>query len=127
MIPNMLPLLVLWGWIGLTMESVDTDVLIIAIIAIGIGVDDTIHFLMRYRVEREAAQDEQAVRGAFGFAGRGIVMTTVILVLGFAPCIASGYMTMHLLGTMLPLSLVVALAGDLLLAPAMIRLGWMKL
>jgi len=51
----------------------------------------------------------------------------MILVLGFAPCAASGYMTMRLLGTLLPLSLVVALAADLLLAPAMIRLGWIKL
>ena len=127
MIPNMLPVLVLWGWVGLTMAAVDTDVLIIAIIAIGIGVDDTIHFLMRYRVEREGADDEQAVRGAYGFAGRGIIMTTVVLVLGFAPCVFSGYMTMHLLGTLLPLCLVVALAADLLLAPAMIRLGWMRL
>jgi len=127
MIPNLLPIFILGGWVGLTMDAVDTDVLIIAIIAIGIGVDDTIHFLMRYRVERAAAEDEQAVRGAFGFAGRGIMMTTLILVAGFAPCVLSGYMTMHLLGTLLPLCLVVALAGDLLLAPAMIRLGWMKL
>ncbi len=127
MIPNLLPVLVLWGWVGLSMDAVDTDVLIIAIIAIGIGVDDTIHFLMRYRVERASAGHEQAVRGAFGFAGRGIIMTTIVLVLGFAPCVLSGYMTMHLLGTLLPLCLVVALAADLLLAPAMIRLGWMRL
>ena len=127
MIPNLLPLLVLWGVVGLTMEAVDTDILLISIIAIGIGVDDTIHFLMRYRVERlGGVSDDAAVRDAFGFAGRGIVMTTVILVLGFTPCIASGYMTMRLLGTLLPLCLVVALAADLLLTPAMIRLGWMK-
>ena len=128
MVPNFLPLLALWGWVGLTMEAVDTDVLLISIIAIGIGVDDTIHFLMRYRVERSGgATDEAAVRGAFGFAGRGIAMTTLILVLGFLPCVFSGYMTMHLLGTLLPLCLLVALAGDVLLVPAMIRVGWMKL
>ena len=127
MIPNTLPLLALWGWVGLTMDAVDTDVLLISIIAIGIGVDDTIHFLMRYRLELSRHNDHaRAVKNAFSFAGRAIVMTTIILVVGFLPCVMSGYMTMRLLGTLLPLCLVVALAADLLLAPAMIRLGWMR-
>ena len=47
MVPNALPLLMLGGWLGLTTEAVDSDTLILAMLAIGIGVDDTIHFLMR--------------------------------------------------------------------------------
>ena len=128
MIPNLLPLLVLGGAIGTFYDRVDTDVIIVGITAIGIGVDDTIHFLMRYRIELSRTSDhERAIRGTYSFAGRAIVMTTVILVVGFAPCALSGFVTMRLLGTLLPLCLVVALLADLLLVPALVRLGPMRL
>ena len=128
MIPNLMPVVVLWGVVGLMPGTVDTDVLIITIMAIGIGVDDTIHFLMRYRIELgRGGTRQEAVRGTFRFAGRGILMTTVILVAGFLPCATSGFATMHLLGTLLPLTLVVALAADLFLVPALIELNWLKL
>ncbi len=126
MIPNLLPLLALAGIISVWFDEVDTDVIIIGIIAIGIGVDDTIHFLMRYRVEVSGGSPEP-VRRTFSFAGRGIAMTTIILVAGFLPCAASGFVTMQMLGTLLPICLVVAFAADVLLIPAMIRLGWMRL
>jgi uncharacterized protein len=128
MIPNLMPLLVLGGVAGLFFTTVDTDVLLIGIMAIGIGVDDTIHFLMRYKVEAARGGEPDAIiRQVFAFAGRGILMTTIILVLGFLPCATSGFMTMRLLGTFLPVCLVVALLADLLLVPAMIRLGWMRI
>ena len=128
MVPNLMPLLVLGGIAGLFFTTVDTDVLLIAIMAIGVGVDDTIHFLMRYKIEvARGGEPTQIIRQVFAFAGRGILMTTIILVLGFLPCASSGFMTMRLLGTFLPICLVVALLADLLLVPAMIRLGWIRL
>ncbi len=128
MVPNLLPLLILGGWVGATMPVVDTDVLIVAIMAIGIGVDDTIHFLMRYRVEVARCSDERdAIANTFGYAGRGIVMTTVILVAGFLPCATSEYFTLRMLGTLLPGCLVVALIADLALVPALVRVGVMRL
>ncbi len=120
MIPNLLPLFVLGGWVGLFWDQVDSDTIMIAILALGIGVDDTIHFLLRYRIEsrREACPD-RAIERAYEFAGRGIVITTVILTLGFAPFALSDYFSLHILGTLLPLVLVVALAADLFLVPAL--------
>ena len=128
MIPNLLPVLVLAGWMGGCFEHVDSDVVLVMVMAIGIGVDDTIHFLMRYRVEIDrGATPEDAISGTFAFAGRGILMTTVILVVGFLPCAFSGYITMQYLGILLPTALIVALLADVLLVPAMITLGWMRL
>jgi len=128
MIPNLLPLLVLGGWLGATTDHVDSDVLIIAIIAIGIGVDDTIHFLMRYRIEVGRNDDhESAVRNTFAYSGRAILMTTVILVCGFVPCASSSFAISNMLGTLLPMCLVIALAADILLVPAMIKLGWLRM
>ena len=128
MLPNALPVLALGGAVGLLYDQVDTDVIMLGILAVGIGVDDTIHFLVRYRLELGRHGDHaEAVRGTFAYAGRAIVMTTVILVLGFLPCAGSGFSTMRLFGTLLPFSLVVALLADLLLVPALVRLGPLRL
>lgn len=124
MLPNVLPLLCLGGWVGTMWDQVDSDTFIIAIVAIGIGVDDTIHFLVRFRVESLRNEDrDEAIRRTFDFAGRAIVMTTVILVVGFLPFALSDYLTTRMMGTLLPLCLVVALLADLLLVPAMARVG----
>ncbi len=127
MIPNTLPILAIGGWVGWTWDTVDSDTLIPAILAIGIGVDDTIHFLVRYRVEASRSEDvAAALDRTFRFAGRAIVMTTVILVIGFGPFAISDYFTTRLFGTLVPLSLVVALLADLLLVPALVRVGAMR-
>lgn len=129
MLPNMLPLLVLGGWVGLAWDKVDSDTFVIAMLAIGIGVDDTIHFLVRYRLERQRADGLDptgiALRRSFAFAGRAIVMTSLILVVGFLPFATTGYFSTRIFGTLLPGVLVVALLADLLLVPAMARLGWL--
>jgi hypothetical protein len=126
MIPNALPLLMLGGWLGLTTDAVDSDTLILAMLAIGIGVDDTIHFLMRYRLEVMRDNDRQAaIRRTYRYAGRAIVITTVVLTLGFLPFAVSGYLSVSILGTLLPLTLIFALLADLLLVPALASLGWL--
>ena len=125
MIPNLLPLLWLGGVLGFSWDIVDTDTAVIAMLAIGIGVDDTIHFLMRYRVEAARADREEAIARTFRFAGRAIVMTTVVLVVGFLPCALSDYFSLWILGTLLPMVLVFAVLADLLLVPAMVQLGWL--
>jgi predicted RND superfamily exporter protein len=127
MIPNVLPLIALAGYVGWAWDTVDSDTMIIAVIAVGIGVDDTIHFLVRLRVEaaRTDSMDE-AIRRTFDYAGRAIVMTTIILVAGFLPWLASNYFSTRIFGSLLPMSLIVALLADLLLVPAMARLGWIR-
>ena len=124
MVPNLLPLLCFGGFMGLFWESVDSDGIIVAILAIGIGVDDTIHFLVRYRIERERTTDQrEAIRRTFAFAGRAIVMTTVILVVGFAPFAWCDYLSLRMIGVFLPMTLVVAMLADLWLVPAMLTAG----
>ncbi len=127
MIPNLLPLLWLGGVLGAFWSIVDTDTAVIAMLAIGIGVDDTIHFLMRYRVEAARTGDQvEAIERTFRFAGRAIVMTTVVLIVGFLPCALSDYFSLWILGTLLPMVLFFAVLADLLMVPAMVRLGWLS-
>jgi predicted RND superfamily exporter protein len=127
MVPNTLPLMVLLGYTGLFWHRVDTDTLAVLIVAIGIGVDDTIHFLMRLRFESTRQSDLALIIGnTFHYSGRAIVITSVILAMGFAPFAGADYFSVRIFGTLLPVSVAVALAADLLLVPAMVQLGWIR-
>jgi len=124
MIPNILPLLALGGYIGFFWDKTDSDTIIIAMIAIGIGVDDTIHFLSRLRFESSRTADaDTALMHTFHFSGRAMVTTTIILVAGFMPLGLSDYFSIRIFGTLLPFTLVVAILADILLVPALVTLG----
>ncbi len=126
MIPNLFPLLMLVGWAG-AQETIDSDIFLVLLIAVGIGVDDTVHFLVRLRSEaRRTADRAQALERTYDFAGRAIVMTTIILTAGFLPFATTQYFTTRILGTLLPACLIIALLADLLLVPAMAAVGWIR-
>jgi predicted RND superfamily exporter protein len=128
MVPNTIPLMALAGYLGWFYEKVDTDSIMVFMVAIGIAVDDTIHFLMRYRRELKGSGNiEEAVERTFHYSGRAIVMTSIIIVFGFAPFALSDYFTINIMGTLLPACLLVALCADLLLVPTFIRLGLFRL
>ena len=128
MLPNLLPILVLGGYLGWFYDEIDSDTITIAMIAIGIGVDDTIHFLMRWRFEStRTSGSAAALERTFHFSGRAIIITTVILTAGFAPFALSDYYSVRIMGTLLPLTLVVALLADLLFVPALVHLGAIKI
>jgi predicted RND superfamily exporter protein len=125
-LPNVLPLLAVGGAAGLMWDRVDSDTVIPAMIAIGIGVDDTIHFLVRMRLESQRAPLPEAIRQTLRFAGRGILFTTIILVLGFLPLALSDYFSIWVMGTFIPAALIIALATDLLLVPALAARGFFR-
>lgn len=139
MIPNSFPLLWLGGVLGLFYGQVDSDAMAVAMIAIGIGVDDTIHFLMRFRTEHDRehnngaeniraseASVDRVISRTFHYSGRGILITSIILVVGFSPFATADYRSVVLFGTLLPMTLVVALLADLLLVPALVKVGVLR-
>lgn len=126
MIPNLFPLLMLVAWAG-ARQSIDSDIFVVLLIAVGIGVDDTVHFLVRLRSEvARGVERSEALDRTYDFAGRAIVMTTVILTAGFLPFATSSYFSTRMLGTLLPACFVLALLADLLLVPAMAAVGWIR-
>jgi predicted RND superfamily exporter protein len=127
MIPNLLPLAVVGACLGVFWDRVDSDCIILTFIALGIGVDDTIHFLSRFRLETSRGLSRfEAIERTFAFAGRGIVMTTIVLGFGFLPFLRSDYFLMQMFGWLLPLCFLVALLADVLLIPAMAQVGWLR-
>ena len=126
-VPNLLPLVATAALTGLVWGDIDSDTLVILMLAIGIGVDDTIHILMRYRIESSRCSSRaEAIRQTFAFSGRAIVMTTLILAIGFAPMAMTAYYSMNIMGSLLPAALVVAMVADLLLVPALAQVGWLR-
>ena len=127
MIPNILPLLALGGYVGYFWETTDSDTIVIAMIAIGIGVDDTIHFLTRLKFESARTHDPlDALQRAFHFCGRAMMSTTLILAVGFLPFVVSDYFSIHMFGTLLPYTLIVAVLADILLVPALVKVGLVR-
>jgi hypothetical protein len=90
-------------------------------VCLGIAVDDTIHFLTRFQEERPETQDDrEAIRRAFAAAGTGMIMTTLVLVVGFATVIFSDMREQRIFAAMGALTVATALVGDLVLLPALL-------
>ena len=122
-IPNVFPLAVTGTWLVLSGHSLEIVSVCALTVCLGIAVDDTIHFLTRYQESCETAVSvEDAVRQAFGNVGVAMVMTTVVLVTGFATVASSDSRDHHIFATMGTLTISSALLGDLILLPAL--LAW---
>jgi predicted RND superfamily exporter protein len=115
LVPNMLPLLALlglMGWGGMVLQPASAMVFSVAL---GIAVDDTIHFLAAYRRLRLAGvTPEEAVRRCVATVGRSLVDTSVMLAAGFAVFSVSSYGAMALFGQLTAFCVIVALLSDLL-------------
>ncbi len=127
LVPNVLPVALGVGGVVVFCGQADSDVFSFMAIGIGLAVDDTIHFLARYRIERVAGRDRPAaVEATMLGAGHGIIRTSVVLIAGFLPYLISNYQTTITLGIMLPVTVASALVLDLTLVPAMAQLGLLE-
>lgn len=126
-VPNILPVALGLTAVWLLLPQVDADTMVYLTICIGIAVDDTIHFLARFRLERAKGLDRaDAVEATLHETGHGIVRTSVILVAGFLVNLASDYLGLRTLGLILPTTLAAAVVLDLTLTPAMAQLGLLE-
>ncbi|MEW6079583.1 MAG: MMPL family transporter [Thermodesulfobacteriota bacterium] len=121
MIPNVAPVFVtlgIMGWLGIPLDYVK---LLIASIAIGIAVDDTLHFIMRYRLEFwRLGSYRLALEAALNDVGRSIFITTVVLLSGFAINMLSKMTSYAEFGFLTLVTLTVAAVADYFLTPALI-------
>jgi predicted RND superfamily exporter protein len=128
MIPNLIPVLLTYGamgWMGIKLEL---STVVVFTISLGIAVDDSIHFLVRFREEfRKHGDHEQAIRGAFQGAGKAIVHTTVILVLGLGVLSLSALPPTTKFAYLTATTLTSALLADLFVLPACILIFKSKL
>ena len=121
-VPNLLPAVLGFGVWGLTVGQVGLSLSVVVAMTVGIVVDDTVHFLAKYRRARlEYGQDpEEAVRYAFDTAGRALFTTTVVLVAGFLIFVFSPFVPTAQVGVLTAMIIGFALIADLSLLPALL-------
>jgi predicted RND superfamily exporter protein len=121
MIPNAIPAFLAFGLMGLFGIPLDTDTLLIAPVILGIAVDDTIHFMIHYRIELTKSKSVAiALESAIREVGQAVMFTTMVIGLGFAVLSFSDYLGMAKVGFFGSISIFFALLCDLFLIPAMI-------
>jgi len=120
--PNIFPLITIFGLMGYLRIPLDHDTLLIAPIVIGIAVDDTIHFMIHYRLEmQEHGIMRQAIVNTMREVGQAITFTSVILSLGFLIFLFSSMIGICNFGIFSAIAMLVALMANLLLLPAMLK------
>lgn len=122
LIPNLIPAGIAFGVWGLTVAQVGMSVSIVAGMTLGIVVDDTVHFLSKYmRARREKSLDAvAAIRYAFNHVGSALMVTTIVLVAGFAVLALSSFRMNADMGLLTALTIAVALLVDFLLLPPLL-------
>ncbi len=120
MIPNLTPIILtlgLMGWLGLPL---DLFTMLIGSIAIGLAVDDTIHFMHNYRrYHQETGDVREAVRKTLLTTGRAMVVTSIVLSIGFFLYMGANLSNIVNFGLLTGFTIIMALLADLFLAPAL--------
>ncbi|MFM7250195.1 MAG: efflux RND transporter permease subunit [Planctomycetaceae bacterium] len=120
-VPNMLPLAASAAYMVFTGQSLDIVTVCALTICLGIAVDDTIHFLSRYRFELDQGLERQeAIRQAFAEVGTGMIMTTLVLVAGFSSVFMSDSRDHRSFASLGVVTLSIALVCDILFLPALV-------
>jgi len=122
-LPNIIPLVLTFGYMGLMHINLNTTTVIIFAISLGLAVDDTIHFLSRFREERAKQPTvREAILATYDGAGRAIVITSVMLLTGLIVLLFSDFVPTRYFGTLMAITIAGALLGDLLLLPPILYL-----
>jgi len=121
MVPNLAPVVLTLGAMGWFGILLDYNKVMIAAVAIGIAVDDTIHLVSRYHHEFRLCRNyEKALRASMQDVGRALFITSVALVAGFLMLLFSALANNTTFGLLLASTILVALVADFLLMPALV-------
>ena len=124
-LPNLLPLLAIAGMMGLVGINIKISTSIIFAIAFGIAVDDTIHFLTRFRLEIQQGQPmETAILNTLKGTGKAMILTSLVLLGGFVILLVSDFGGTFNTGLFSGLTILFALIGDLVVLPVLVRMIW---
>ncbi|MBW2291999.1 MAG: MMPL family transporter, partial [Deltaproteobacteria bacterium] len=122
MIPNVAPIVLCLGIMGLFGINLDAMTAMVASIAIGLAVDDSIHFVSRVRLHlANGIEMTRALERTTVEIGRALVFTTIALAVGFSVMMLSAFVgTIHF-GLLCLLTIIFALAADLVLLPVVLH------
>jgi len=109
------------GWLGIKLDLATS---IIGAVTIGIGVDDTIHFLNTYRQYREKGFTvDDTIAGTLAVSGKAIIFTSLALIFGFSVLVTSSFIPVILFGVLMASTMISTTIGALLILPSAIKLA----
>ncbi|MCV3395226.1 MMPL family transporter [Campylobacter lari] len=117
---NLIPLALIFGLMGVFNIPLDIMSITIAAICIGIGVDDTIHYIHRFKEELKHKSLEEAIKASHMGIGSAIYYTSVTIILGFLVMISSNFIPTIYFGLLTVLAMSLLLLGSLFLLPSFI-------
>jgi predicted RND superfamily exporter protein len=122
LIPNLLPLIITAGVMGFTGIPLKPSTILVFSIAFGISVDDTIHFLAKYRQELIANgwRINKAVFAALRETGISMFYTSIVLFFGFSVFLSSNFGGTQALGGLVAVTLMMAMLANLILLPSLL-------
>ncbi|MCR9197421.1 MAG: MMPL family transporter [Planctomycetaceae bacterium] len=121
-IPNMFPLIMTLGYMHFRGYELTAGNVIVFAISLGIAVDDTIHFLARFRDECHRDSSHDSVQATLATSGRAILLTSVLVVSGLSVLIFSDFVPTRRFAELTAVTMCAALPGDVILLPALLQL-----
>ncbi|MGM0609438.1 MAG: efflux RND transporter permease subunit, partial [Candidatus Muiribacteriota bacterium] len=122
-VPNLIPIVINFGIMGFFGIPLNAATALIAAVALGIAVDDTIHFLTAYsKYSKVSATVSQAVRMSIMDKGKAIITSSFILIIGFGTLVFSSFVPTIYFGVLSSIIMVAAVIGDLFFLPSLILL-----
>jgi len=122
-VPLSVAILVLFGLMGFFGIAVDIATALLSSIMIGVGIDYTIHFLWRFKVERaNGFGHKEAARITLSTAGRGIIFNAFSVIVGFLALSFSNFAPLRFFSALIVISISTCLISALLLVPSIVIL-----
>lgn len=119
MVPNIFPIAATLGFMGWFDIPIDVVTVMIASITLGIAVDDTIHFVVWFKRNINRGLDmKQAIMQTYRDVGKPIVITSLVLFLGFFMFVLGNIIPTRIFGALTAFSMLMALVADLIFLPA---------
>ena len=123
MVPNVFPAAMAFGIWGVLIGQVNMIVAMVFSVTLGIVVDNTVHFISKYRRAKQKGDNtEQAIHYAFSTVGTALLITTAVLTIGFGLLTLSDFNLNAFMGGLTAITIVVALIFDFLMLPALLLL-----
>jgi hypothetical protein len=122
LIPNLVPIVLGYGLWAIFVGEAGFTIAIVGSVTLGIVVDDSVHFLTKYSLAKreKGFAVKAAIQYAFENVGSALVVTSVILVIGFSVLMFSEFKMNYILGALSALTIALALLIDFTLLPAVL-------
>jgi predicted RND superfamily exporter protein len=123
LVPNLFPIIINFGIMGAAGVPLNTATALISAVALGIAVDDTIHFLSEYnKLRKQKVAISGSVEEVILAKGRAMVSSSLILSIGFGVLILSSFVPTINFGILSAIIMITALIGDVIVLPSIVLL-----